>query len=309
MMMSNSKKKRQHYLPQFYLKGFSREYLKPEDKRNDSKYNVWYYDLAKRKIINRHVKKVAQESYYYSWITQDGDWDYTLEEILSEVETILAPFIKFLNDQIVEIQKTKKKISHFIISENQRYNLLEFLRITYARIPSTIEPMRNSIKKDFENNSSGKNIDENILKQITLETAMQLGTSKYDFVEIFDSRQLWILYPQSRLGSIITTDSPIVRFNKNGPNGIGYPDTEIYYPLSQNFVLVIMDKENDKSKLHVRAFNDRNELSKYNRYVAQHATKYLIGRDRDLIQSIVERIKFIKPKKYVEEMMDDTENI
>jgi len=40
------------------------------------------------------VKKIAQESYYYSWIMESGEWNYDLEELLGEAENIIAPFFK-----------------------------------------------------------------------------------------------------------------------------------------------------------------------------------------------------------------------
>lgn len=49
MSKNNSITKKQHYIPQVYLRGFSPEYEREKKSQSNSRYTVYVYDLNKKK--------------------------------------------------------------------------------------------------------------------------------------------------------------------------------------------------------------------------------------------------------------------
>lgn len=78
--MSNPK--RQHYLPQFYLKGFS-----------DDEKSILVFDRLKDNYFHQTIRKAAAINDYYSLINEPEDRKYLVEKALSKIEGIAAQII------------------------------------------------------------------------------------------------------------------------------------------------------------------------------------------------------------------------
>lgn len=89
-----------HYLPQFYLKGFS------ELKR--SSYRVYSYDKEhERKVIKKSIKNICCEKHRYT-VSQDGVNDYFIEKSYSELEGIMSEVFRAKKD-FVKLKLIEKK--------------------------------------------------------------------------------------------------------------------------------------------------------------------------------------------------------
>ena len=60
--MHDKKKKRQHYVPKFYLKSFSR-------KKKSKEFVIWCFNKETGEKYQQNIKQVAMERYFYD----DGD--------------------------------------------------------------------------------------------------------------------------------------------------------------------------------------------------------------------------------------------
>lgn len=77
--------KKQHYLPRFYLAGFS------------SGGGVWVHDAERGVYERRNPKNLATRKHYYSVETETGEMDLTVEHVLGMVENGTAQIIRKLD--------------------------------------------------------------------------------------------------------------------------------------------------------------------------------------------------------------------
>jgi len=81
-----AKKRRHHYLPEFYLRGF----VDP-----DNEPYLWIYEKGDTEIRKASPKDAAVLRNYYSFTTPEGEKDSeTFEDFLAEIETQVAPILQ-----------------------------------------------------------------------------------------------------------------------------------------------------------------------------------------------------------------------
>jgi len=110
-----AKKKRHHYVPRFYLKGF----IDP-----DNRPYIWIYEKGNPIMRKETAKNIAFEKDYYSFTTPEGEKDSeTFENILATIERMVAP--------------TFRKIkSHQSLKDQKRSSFAVFLAFSMTRVPS-----------------------------------------------------------------------------------------------------------------------------------------------------------------------------
>jgi len=97
-----SKYKSQHYLSQFYLKRFSRD----EHKEKNREITVWCFFKKENRIQKKSITNIAQRPYYYSWLDEQDQFDHSVEKILSDFESSVAPIIRKIDNNVKELIKT-----------------------------------------------------------------------------------------------------------------------------------------------------------------------------------------------------------
>jgi len=155
------------------------------------------------------------------------------------------------------------------------------------RIPSIMDKAFSELAEFWEGSLGKESKDKyiNKIKRDAIKTSMSIGSSgKYDFYEILMNKKLFIGYVPSVDTSFITTDNPIVMFRKNGPDGIRYLDTEIYFPLTQRCILMLVDKNDDNIEYFKIPY--KKKISNFNKYIASFSKEIIVGRDKELIESI-----------------------
>ena len=104
-------KKRQHYLPKFYLAGFTNESGK-----------FWIFDRENKEFRIQTPKNTAVEKEYYTLINEKGERDYIIEDLVSFVEGHTKPIFE-------KLEKRKK------INKIEKENLALFVSILWTRVP------------------------------------------------------------------------------------------------------------------------------------------------------------------------------
>lgn len=126
-------KKRHHYLPQFYLKGF----IDPNNKPF-----IWVYEKGNPDVIrNDTAKNIAFQNHYYSFVNLEGNKDSeTIENFLSHIEGLAAPVFKKIKNQCR-------------LNEEEKVVFAHFLALTMSRVPNYRENaervMADLLKKNF----------------------------------------------------------------------------------------------------------------------------------------------------------------
>lgn len=165
-LMSNLKK-RQHYVPRFYLRNFA----------EGEKIN--YIDKQLNKPLEKlHIDKVAQQMYYYDFPeefvesekkagNQTIERQY-LENYLSVLEDAISNSLRNVNDKILSTEDILSAKLNDLINETDKKQLATFIAIQSIRTPSYrilgakfFEFMKTIMPSEF-NSLFSNDLDENI---------------------------------------------------------------------------------------------------------------------------------------------------
>ena len=214
-------KKRQHYVPQFYIKNFSR------DRIHLSLINM------QSKSLHRDVpiKTQCYEKYFYQ--------SQEIEDDLGEMESHVAPIIaKAIHDENPD----------FSVSETnslKTFVTFQFLR-TVAQYEQLIQSrcaVLSTVSEHYTPNGIPREAFEEYVKQdvgkIPLQDALQLVTK---LVALIEDLKLAII-PFSGKHMLISSDNPVVLYNNYYRHGVGFAiaGIVILLPLSSNKLLLIYD--------------------------------------------------------------------
>jgi hypothetical protein len=268
-------RKRHHYLPIFYLKGF----IDP-----DHSPFLWIYGKDKEEIIKTNVVNAAVRSDYYSFRTPEGTKDSdTIESLLSAIEGYSAPVL----------QKIRRR-EH--LSEEDRLHFAFFLALMYVRVPS----FRKNIEKVMEEMvkrvgilmASHKEGFEASIKRMERDTGKKIGMpieelrkfildGEYDikvapemslmgikmaehFAEIFFHMQ-WFFFGASHDYKFVTSDNPLSIYDPAYAPGSFYgigllnKEIEIVFPVSRDIACLGVWRENPNyPDLREGSFHDGN---------------------------------------------------
>lgn len=123
--------KRQHQVPQFYIKLWA-----------DSSNQVCLYDLKNKSSKLAGSKKILFEEFYYE--EDPANPDNRIETILGEIESESAPILKGLNEitkkyhRYSQDKQLKNELIDFLGSDQQKI-IKKFSAFQYLRIPGAIE--------------------------------------------------------------------------------------------------------------------------------------------------------------------------
>ncbi len=293
--------KNQHYVPQVYLRRFCRD-----DK-------MWVYDIKNDKYYNQPTKQIAKATHYYSFEKPEGGHDTMIENHFSKIEgltnnvfskidnkdkldsedkSILSTYISFqfvrvprfreMHQYVTEKNFKKETKLAFGNKKNARTSLLSIGQKEEEINDELIEQMI-----DFVNNEKYKiNIDKNH----TIGTMFELGNEFGEYLFSMD----WNFHYLNKKSGLITSDNPLViipPLKKDAhpllkKAGLLTPGALKLFPLGTSSCLVITDKG-----LKVQYLNITPKLIKYfNKKTALNATRYIFGRDKELLKRIVKDI-------------------
>jgi hypothetical protein len=214
-------KKRQHFVPQTYLRRFSID---------ENGKQIGLYNLQADKIVTMApIKGQCAKNYIY---TQPED--HGLEDALSEFESIYA--------------RTVKAVEHGQrIDEHVAYVLMEFLSLQYFRTYKSMEIMRNMEFDMHELMYEGKPVEMPDISQTDrqfMRNALQQYTSIKPYLQ---DLKVAVLYNDT--GKLFTTsDNPAININPfhtqclNSRNfGLGSSGAIFALPLTPQYLLVAYD--------------------------------------------------------------------
>ena len=251
MTTGHPEAKAQHYIPNFYLKGFT-----------DSNGDLWVYEKFKPPRASKAKNEGHKPDYYTH--AEHGQRDETAEDTLAEIESRAAPVLrKFTSPQ-------------FNPSGEQMGHVYLFVAFMFARVPSWREYLNKLLGKIAKKEHlkyardkarfyrrceeiervTGKplNIGHEQLRQFILQgnfeieqasTAFNLASmikSALNVVEELQNYSYEVLYAPETM-FFFTSDSPVVTLRpekgKQASIGMGFawPDLEVYFPLNKRACL------------------------------------------------------------------------
>ena len=307
--------KRQHFVPKFYLEGFTHLGVLNVFDRTDG---------AMRSQLPKDTNVVG---HLYTFQDNHDRRRYDLEAMFCYYEGKAAPIIRKL------AQRER-------IDIDEREYLTAFIALAAVRTPAAIAEAQNvhagfvkarstlllSDEKEVLTalrKMEGPDADETTLRKhahdvakmvrddaftVDVDPAFALGKSLRLFDVIAKSlftRDWMALYSPSEEHSFLTTDSPVILTPtcssvRHSPIGYGSPHAQILFPLTHDSALVISGDQGRSGRADISV----EELRRLNLAVAGDCHRYVIGRDAALVSSITDELKLAgttwQPKYEVE---------
>jgi hypothetical protein len=256
-----------HYVPQYYLKGFS---------QNNGK-SIWVYDNVEKRKFTTQIKNVGNITNFYS----------------EEVEQYLANTIENPANEVLRKIRERQKIS-----ENEKVTLAEYMAVMFKRVPKGKERLKElapsiceklyteisdellqiAIDQPDKNHIAQKRIceikeildkysknppKEIWLDNIPLERSPQVVAALVEMTWRF-------MECNDRIG-FMTSDNPLFYFTSIG---VGKPESEVVFPISSN-ILLWATRRTDLPTGYLPA---KSQLVKeMNRRIVSEATHYVFA--------------------------------
>lgn len=244
-------KKRQHYVPKFYLKRFA-----------DSKDQVFVFDKFENKDFRTHINNIAQETYFYDFPGEllSLEERQLVENAFAEFDNWCAKIIQNFFEEITVRRKGKKPTQRKILHKKEKIQLAEFMVLQLFRtkefretwiemsekafqvilekfiIPSN--PITAPDKYKVEYNRDFASVDQAafVFNEETLRT----------FVGILVSH-IWLIGLNETKKTLWTSDHPFTRrahLKRDfiSHTGIASPGIEIAFPLSPRVILILFER-------------------------------------------------------------------
>lgn len=301
--------KRNHYVPEFYLKSFS---LPVSGRR---KPMIWVYDKDGGSTRQQSAKDTAVVRDLYTIRNVEGVQSHFLEHEFAKHESAVKPILERWKEP--DAKPAVKEI--FVVSE--------FLAYLYLRVPRTIDAIKQisahssilsmenlardpeRLSKAFEWLRSNKqpnltmqelrdlaeNVEQRFEVKVNDTFALCTTLRMFETVEKRLRQLYWCLSAAPPATEFITCDSPlVVVFREEGRMGLGggfgHPHVEVSFPLSPRVCLTLDRKTNLKK----RTLGDGLVLEMNRRAVAV-AERYIFSAHKsDYTEKLVKAFAFTR---------------
>jgi hypothetical protein len=215
-MQKNNITKKQHYIPQVYLRGFSREYKPLKKFDDDKRYTVFSYDLLSNKQIEQAIpiKSICYEKSIYELRDQNGDLinvNY-LEKTFGILEIEFSKYRRKLERKAY--YKENLKIRYFL-DRDEREFWQSYITFQILRLPQIVKGAKEEAEKVFSgigDKYSTYEIDS-FAKMSLFPFFREIGEESIEykvFSAIFDSMdRMNIAVGVNKNGRLITSDKTI----------------------------------------------------------------------------------------------------
>lgn len=293
-------KEKQHTISKFYLKGFLRpgeDFLRryPTDGGRDKPASP---------------KTATVESHFYSFLTEDGDWDDSLEDRLGKVETMSAPVVKRLAAGIKPSPEDRFLSSLFIALTMQRVvpavNAVDSHKGTFESV-DVVERCVDRERERLEQHFDAAQIEDFLQKSRERGFGVSLGEKfplhglllrAWNLAEQIANMK-WEVATVPSGAEFVTSDAPVVCRNSKNlldrsyvPFGRRDLNAELTFPLSRTAMLVA----NWHSRKYFRAKRvESPEVDSLNTRTVLGADRFVFASaQRDTIRKLIVKFDHLK---------------
>lgn len=263
--------KKQHYVPQFYLKLFS-----------DNNKNLKSLELKTNRISKpRHYSSFGYRQYYYANETGVADTvSQYIEAWLQHFEDIIAKELPIIIDKILTNQH---------ICDDDKYILSSLMCMLWLRTPM----MREQISK-MHDDLNKKIADINSLKgEVRKNNANHLrfmvssfGFDSKGFTNMFFAHK-WKMHIAKEAGAFITSDNPVTEWwsPTNTFWGTPFLGRNKYFALTPEiFIELSPPKGSCKVKRHTIFNKNDNDIRTFNLLTASHSSEYIYSSNQKVLE-------------------------
>lgn len=256
----------QHYIPKYYLKGFS-DPLKPS--------NIWVYEKGSNRIFSSTVRRVANEN---------KRWPDTVEEYFADkIEEPAKPVLDKIRNCRPMTGNDKKIFSDYMVIMLKR--VPKNLERIKAGFPTVLEEVFAELNKEIfrsvEEYPSEKDAFQELLKELPRLKAKYenefpvelwhdtLSLDSLPRVRAILPTMTWVFLTSEKKQPFLSSDNPLFFFEGLG---MGRPESEITFPISSKTALWATWRR-DLRESYVPGRNVA--IKEINRRTASAATKYV----------------------------------
>lgn len=239
--------KKQHYIPQVYLRGFSPEYLIKEKGISHEKYTIYCHDLTEDKQLQKPIpiKSVCYCNFLYEVTGHDGEivLPNHLEKFFSIIENMFGEYRHKLENKVFIENNYKTKC--FLKSEEKAF-WITYILLQLLRLPQILKEAVNLGIEIWGNEINEKQAN-NIARMVCLPFFKEIKIDNREAV-LFNS----LLEPMCNMsfgvgvdisGRIITADKPVYVYSKE----LRCKEYEkIIFPISSQICLFLFGEEEKK---------------------------------------------------------------
>lgn len=260
--------KRQHYVPQFYLKEFK------IPNKNGSQISC--FDKKLDSIFVASVSKVAAESYF-----NDFDEDQSFEKALSKFEGMVIDHYK----NLVKSQSLAK------LTPVDKAAIAYFIAVQHSRTRRSRDIIKDASEKVLEQAQEiGVVPDKRVYELFTEEGAkrfqyhlMAMTSSK--FTKLLLKRKWTLVINQTEI-PFWTSDSPLVYFNSfpyDKHDGFGFErsGSELYFPMNPWLNLAVIDERIFQNVPDEIVVDDEDEIIFYNQLQVIFSKRFIYSSNKD----------------------------
>lgn len=278
-------KKKQHYIPVSYQKGFSEGY--PENIKARAKdLSVYLFDKETKEAKKRGIINAFQYPHYYSIIHENGDKDTSIEDMFSHNESNMARISEILYREHISKVDFRCRL---LESKSAKEALAYYVQLQLKRVPKYLRKTEEFLR------NSGKFEGENVVHNWKNLSMIDVGEGNHGhppFYEFF-LRKNWTLHcildPRKKF---ISSDAPVSFYNTMG---LAKDNSEIWFPINQKILLHIFEPGTNVkvSYLIPHRYASQNAMIDFiNTSIAQQADRYFFSSSEVFLKSISKRVDF-----------------
>ncbi|EKF9764004.1 DUF4238 domain-containing protein [Vibrio cholerae] len=234
-----AEKKKQHYIPRFYLKNFA---VMPDFENREP----YVFVHSGRAVKHKSPSNTGYINYFYRIELGNIDRNY-VEDLYSKIESDTKPVIQRVLSLGLDM-----------LSENERYILARFISFLFTRTPKIRDlshiALSNSLKAYVSNKVSLERMSKkfdipyspatgnlNSTLELPKETIMGVTlAAAIRYLPMFADRNWFLLYTEDL--PFVTSDHPVVLYNpdidhKKVLPGLAFSKTDFYFPLNSHICL------------------------------------------------------------------------
>lgn len=303
-MAQNNKTKKQHYLPQFYLKRFA-----------DSKGFLHFYDKKNDRLSPaRHYSSVGYKRYFYAAETGVSD------EVSQQIEEWLKTYEGIISQELIKI--IDKILNFNPISEDDKYILASLMCMLWLRTPNMrygLNQMHEDIFKQIMKFGADWSVDNFIRKtginattdeRRSLINMLEKGEYGMHFNNISHLRfmtetfgfndkgftnmfygQKWKIYINKGKRKFITSENPVVEWwspPKSFYDNATFLERTKYFPLTPEIFIILTYPRGSNKANRKTLYDEQEELVKeLNLLLASRKGDFVYSDSKVLLEEII----------------------
>ena len=223
--------RRQHYVPQFYLKKFS-----------ENGTSVFVFDKTTDSVFETNTHNIAQERYFFDLpqeVVKDKD-PRVLEEVFSEMETDYGSLLDEIQSSLARKKrfnpKHKFKMSLFVII--QYFRTREYRERDAALRAATLDLMNQELARE------GLKLKYGYREEAANHLIRLFDPDMLNILTKILKEYIWIIWNNKTKHPFYTSDNPIVVASElEDPAGFASPGVEVLLPITSKLLLSICDRQ------------------------------------------------------------------